>query len=183
MTTQTALPELATGTWTIDPAHSEVGFTVRHLMAKVRGSFTDFEGTIVVGEDPTASTATATIQAASITTRQEQRDGHLRSGDFLDVDTHPTLTFATTGIRAERDRYVLAGELTIKGTTRPVELDVEFLGVQVDQYGATKAGFEATTTINRKEFGVETNVMLNGDKLMLGESVDITLTVQASLDS
>lgn len=180
MTTLTALPGLTTGTWTIDPAHSEISFVVRHLMTKVRGSFTEFEGAIEIADDVTASTATATIQAASVNTRNEMRDGHLRSSDFFGVEDDPTISFATTGVQVKGDGYVLVGGLTIKGVTRPVELDVEFLGVEVDQNGVTKAGFEASTTINRKEFGVETNVTLNGDKLMLGDRIAVELSIQAS---
>jgi len=177
----TTIPELTTGTWAIDPSHSEVGFTVRHLMTKVRGLFREFEGTVEVAEDPAKSKATATIQLASIDTGNQQRDDHLRSSDFLDIATFPTMTFTTSGLRTDGDGFVLSGDLTVKGVTKPVELDAEFLGVDTDAYGSLRAGFEATTTINRKDFGVDANVPLGGEKFLIGDQVSIQLSVQAIL--
>ncbi|MEQ7125154.1 YceI family protein [Actinopolymorpha sp. B11F2] len=172
---------LVAGTWAIDPAHSEVGFTVRHLMTKVRGSFREFDGTIEVAEDPAASKATVSIQLASIDTGTKQRDDHVRSGDFLDIDNHPVMTFVSTGIRSDGDGFVLTGDLTIKGVTRSVDLAAEFLGVEEDAYGNTRAGFDATTTIDRKAFGVDTNVPLGGEKFLIGDQVSVQLSVQAVL--
>ncbi|MEQ4205631.1 YceI family protein [Actinopolymorpha sp. B9G3] len=172
---------LVAGTWAIDPAHSEVGFTVRHLMTKVRGSFREFDGTIEVAEDPAASKATVSIQLASIDTGTKQRDDHVRSGDFLDIDNHPVMTFVSTGIRPDGDGFVLTGDLTVKGVTRSVDLTAEFLGVEEDAYGNTRAGFDATTTIDRKAFGVDTNVPLGGEKLLIGDQVSVQLSVQAVL--
>ncbi|MGH3490235.1 MAG: YceI family protein [Actinopolymorphaceae bacterium] len=180
MTTATT-PALIAGTWTIDPAHSEVGFTVRHLMTKVRGSFREFEGTIEVAEEPAASKATAVIQLASLDTGTKQRDDHVRSGDFLDIANHPTMTFVSTGIKPDGDGFVLTGDLTIKGTTRSVDLAAEFVGVDEDPYGNTRAGFEASTTIDRKAFGVDTNVPLGGEKFLIGDQVSVQLSVQAIL--
>ncbi|MEQ7005542.1 YceI family protein [Actinopolymorpha sp. B17G11] len=172
---------LVAGTWAIDPAHSEVGFTVRHLMTKVRGSFREFDGTIEVAEDPAASKATVSIQLASIDTGTKQRDDHVRSGDFLDIDNHPVMTFVSTGIKPDGDGFVLTGDLTVKGVTRSVDLSAEFLGVEEDAYGNTRAGFDATTTIDRKAFGVDTNVPLGGEKLLIGDQVSVQLSVQAVL--
>lgn len=172
---------LRTGTWTIDPTHSTVGFSVRHLMSKVRGSFTDFSGQIVTTEDPTESRVEVRIASASITTNNEQRDGHLRSTDFFDAAAGQELVFVSTGVRETSDGYVIDGDLTVNGTTRPVELAAEFLGVDVDAYGATRLGAEATTSISRKEFGVDFNVPLEGGKLLIGDKIDITLEIEAVL--
>ncbi|MBO9523266.1 MAG: YceI family protein [Nocardioidaceae bacterium] len=169
---------LVAGTWTIDPSHSEVGFTVRHLMTKVRGQFEKFEGKVTTGTELAGTKAEAVIDLNSVNTRDAQRDGHLRSADFFDVENHGNMTFVSTSFDGEN----AAGELTIKGVTRPVELDVEFLGTDVDAYGNTRIGFEATGEISRKEFGVDFNVPLDGGKLLVGDKVSITLSVQAVLD-
>jgi polyisoprenoid-binding protein YceI len=175
------LPELAAGTYTIDPAHSEVTFSIRHLMSKVRGSFTDFSGELSVADDLSVSAATASIRLASVDTRNADRDAHLRSAEIFDVERYPTMTFATTGVRADRGRYVLDGELTIKDVTRQVALEVEFNGTGTDPWGGTRAGFTATTEISRKDYGIEFNVPLQGDKVLLGDRVDVQLEVQAIL--
>ena len=180
MTTTIETPtELVAGTWTIDPSHSEVGFTVRHLMTKVRGQFESFTGTLTTGADLSATTAEATIDLNSINTREPQRDGHLRSKDFFDVENSGPMTFRSTSF----DGSTATGELTIKGVTKPVELDVEFLGLEVDPYGNTKIGFEASTEINRKDFGVDFNIPLDGGKLLIGDKVSITLSIQAGLNA
>ncbi|GGT61796.1 MULTISPECIES: YceI family protein [Actinomadura] len=172
-------PELTAGTWNIDPAHSEVTFVIRHLMTKVRGTFTDFTGSVQIAEELSESTATAEIQVTSIDTRHADRDAHVRTSDVLDVENHPTMTFATKGVRAQDGEYLLDGELTIKGVTRPITLTVEYNGVGEDPWGGTRAGFSATTTINRKDWGIEFNVPLKGDKALLGDKVDIQLEIQA----
>jgi len=166
-----------TGTWTIDPSHSEVGFTVRHLMTKVRGQFEKFEGLIVTGANPGDFTASATIDLNSINTRDEQRDGHLRSKDFFDVENNGPMTFTTTSF----DGSVAQGDLTIKGVTNPVQLDVEFLGVEDDAYGNTRIGFEATAEISRKAWGIDFQVPLDGGKLLVGDKISIVLSVQGIL--
>ncbi|HEY5822055.1 MAG TPA: YceI family protein [Propionibacteriaceae bacterium] len=171
---------LTAGTWTIDPAHSEVGFSVRHLMSKVRGSFTEFAGEIVTTEDPTTSSVSVTITSASITTRNEQRDGHLRSADFFDPEKGGELAFVSTGITADGDGYVISGDLTINGITKPVDLAAEFLGVATDAFGVTRVGAEATTTISRKDFNVDFNIPLDGGKFLIGDKVDITLTIEGT---
>ncbi|MGI5165923.1 YceI family protein [Spirillospora sp. CA-253888] len=172
-------PELTAGTWNIDPSHSEVTFTIRHLMTKVRGSFTEFSGAVQVAETLADSTATAEIKMASVDTRNADRDAHVRTSDVLDVENHPVMTFATKGVRAEGGDYVVDGELTIKDVTKPVTLAVEFHGVGEDPWGGVRAGFSATTTINRKDWGIEFNVPLKGDKALLGDKVDIALEIQA----
>src|SRR6266540_1238069 len=158
---------LTAGTWTIDPTHSEVGFTVRHLMTKVRGQFEKFEGTVTTGADLAETKAEAVIDLNSVNTRDEQRDGHLRSGDFFDVENSGPMTFTSTSF----DGATATGDLTIKGVTRPVELDVEFLGIDTDPWGGRRIGFEASTEINRKDFGVDFNIPLDGGKLLVGDKV------------
>lgn len=172
----------ATGTWSIDASHSTVGFTVRHLgFSKVRGGFTDFEGTIVVAEDVAGSTADVTIQAASFDSADTSRDEHVRSADFLDVETHPTLTFRATDVKhVDGPRYIVSGELTIRGTTQPVDLDVEYLGSDTDPFGNQKAGFEATTEIDREAFGLTWNAALESGGVLVGKKVAIELIVQAT---
>jgi polyisoprenoid-binding protein YceI len=169
---------IVAGTWTIDPSHSEVGFTVRHLMSKVRGQFEKFEGTLTTGATLADTSAEATIDLNSVNTRDAQRDGHLRSADFFDVANHGAMTFRSTSFNGT----TATGELTIKGVTRSVELDVEFLGTDVDPYGNQKIGFEATTEISRKDFGVDFNVPLDGGKLLVGDKVSIVLSIQAALN-
>jgi polyisoprenoid-binding protein YceI len=181
MTTATLapLPELTAGTYTIDPTHSEVTFTIRHLMSKVRGTFTDFAGELTVAPDLSLSTATAAIQMASVTTRSTDRDAHLRSAEIFDVERFPAMSFASTGVRVDGDRYLVDGELTVKDVTRPVTLEVDFNGVGPDPWGGTRAGFSASTQISRKDFGVEFNIPMQGDKVLLGDKVDIQLEIQA----
>ncbi|WP_141579949.1 YceI family protein [Actinomadura sp. WMMA1423] len=179
MSIATVAPGLTAGTWNIDPAHSEVTFVIRHLMTKVRGTFTDFTGTVQIAEDLAASTARADIQVGSIDTRHADRDAHMRTAEVLDVEKYPTMTFVTSGVREEGGEYLLDGELTIKDVTRPVTLTVEFNGVGEDPWGGTRAGFSAGTTINRKDWGIEFNVPLKGDKALLGDKVEIQLEIQA----
>lgn len=176
---QTTFPGLMPGIWVIDPGHSDVGFTVRHLMSKVRGQFRDFEGRLTIADNPLESSVSASIELSSVDTRNEDRDNHLRSADFFSVETSPKMTFHSTGIRQDGDRLIATGALTIKDVTKPVELGLEFLGVENDPYGSTRVGFEATTQISRKEWGITTNVPLDGDKVMIGDKVDIVLAIQA----
>jgi polyisoprenoid-binding protein YceI len=180
-TPTSTIPGLVAGTYAIDPAHSEIGFTVRHLMTKVRGTFQEYAGEIVVKDSLEESTAAVTVELGSVHTRSEQRDGHLRSGDFFDAENSPKMTFVSTGLKPEGDDYVLAGELTIKDVTKPIELAVEFLGVDQNAYGQTIIGFEASAQISRKEWGIDFNVPLEGGKLLIGDKVDIHLDVQAAL--
>ncbi len=178
MSTNTVSPtELVAGIWTIDPSHSEVGFTVRHLMTKVRGQFESFEGKLTTGATLADTTAEATIDLNSINTRDAQRDGHLRSADFFDTEKSGPMTFSALAF----DGATAKGELTIKGVTREVELDVQFLGTDTDPYGNTKIGFDATTEISRKDYGVDFNIPLDGGKLLIGDKVSISLSIQAAL--
>jgi polyisoprenoid-binding protein YceI len=180
-TVTTTIPGLVAGTYALDINHSEIGFTVRHLMTKVRGTFKEFSGEIVVKDSLEDSTANVNVELSSVDTRSEQRDGHLRSGDFFDVEKSPKMTFASTALRPEGDDYVLVGELTIKEVTRPIEFAVEFLGVEQNPYGQTIIGFEAAASISRKDWGIDFNVPLEGGKLLVGDKVDIHLDVQAAL--
>jgi polyisoprenoid-binding protein YceI len=178
----TRIPGYVSGTWDIDPVHSDISFTVRHMMvSKVRGNFAAFSGEIVTGQDLTDSQVSATIDATSITTGAPQRDDHIRSADFFAVETHPTWTFTSTAIRPNGDDYVLAGDLTIKGTTRPVELALEVNGFGPDAYGGTRAGFTATTSIERSDFGVDIKLPMDGGGVVVGEKVQITLEIQGVL--
>lgn len=173
---------LAAGTWAIDASHSEVGFTVRHLVvSKVRGSFSGVAGTIVVAED--GIKIDATIDAATINTRDENRDGHIKSADFFDIENHPTWTFTSTSVSGSGSDFKLVGDLTLRGVTKSVELDVEFAGVNTDPWGNTKAGFEAKGSINRKDFGVEWNAPLETGGVLVGEEVKIELNIQAALQA
>lgn len=175
-------PELTAGTWNIDPGHSEVTFVIRHLMTKVRGTFTEFTGAVQIAEELSESTAKAEIKMASLDTRNPDRDAHVRTADVLDVEKYPTMTFNTTGVRAEGDEYYLDGDLTIKDVTRPLSLRVEFNGVGEDPWGGTRAGFSAGATINRKDWGIEFNVPIKGgEKALLSDKVDLQLEIQAVL--
>jgi polyisoprenoid-binding protein YceI len=172
------------GTWNIDPAHSTASFSARHMMiTKVRGTFKQTSGTIQIAEDPTQSSVRATIQAGSIETREPQRDAHLKSPDFLDAEQFPTLEFVSTAVRPVGGIYEVDGELTIHGITRPATLEVEPTGVGKDPWGATRAGFEATTRINRRDFGMTFNQTLESGGVLVSDRVDITLEVEAVLAS
>ena len=185
MTTQTAAPLAIPGyeaaTWVIDPSHSEVSFTIRHLMlAKVRGRFTSFEGQIVTAADPLDSEVSASIDLASIDTADPDRDAHVRSADFFEVQRHPTMTFRSTGVRAAEEGFVVDGELTLHGVTRPVALELELNGFQpVTPFGDSRVGFSARTRIDRREFGITYNAALELGGVALGDKVDVTLEVEA----
>jgi len=170
-----SIHDLPAGTWTVDASHSEVGFVARHLMVtKVRGKFTEFEGTVKVGENVADSQVTAVAQLASIDTGSADRDVHLRSADFFDVENNPTMSFTSTEITED----TLKGDLTIKGITKPVEFDLDFNGLASDPWGGQRAGFEATTEINRKDWGLEWNVALEGGGVLVSEKIKINLDVQ-----
>ena len=177
-----ATPRLTAGTWAIDPAHSEVSFTVRHLMvSKVRGTFTGFTGSITVADDALASSVEATIDMASIDTRDAGRDAHLRSPDFFETDTYPTMTYRSVSVRPHGDDFVVEGELTLHGITRPVALDLELNGVSADPWGGTRAGFSAETEINRKDFGVDITMPLDGGGVVVGDKIKVHLEIEAIL--
>lgn len=176
------IPGYVAGTWTIDPVHTHIGFVIKHMMvSKVRGQFTTFSGQIVTADNPLDSSANATIEVASIDTNNDMRDNHIRSADFFDAEHHPTMTFTSTGVRYENDQFYIDGDLTIRGTTRPVTLTVEEFGFGPNPQGGTKAGFSANTEINRSDFGVSYNGPIPGGGVALGEAVQIVLDVEADL--
>jgi polyisoprenoid-binding protein YceI len=180
--TAATIPDYVVGTWTIDPVHSEVGFSVRHLMVgKVRGKFTSFSGEIVTGESPSASSVTASIDLASLDTGNTQRDDHVRSSDFFDVANHPTMTYRSTDIRPDGDEFVVDGELTLKGVTKNVPLKLELNGFGPDPYGGIRAGFTGTGEVNRQDFGVSFNAALETGGVVVGDKVNIHLEIEAVL--
>ena len=169
------LSDLKPGIWNVDASHSEVGFTARHLMvSKVRGQFKDFAAVVTVAQPFEHSSVEATVQMASVDTNSADRDTHVKSADFFDVDNNPTMTFTSSKVTD----HSLEGLLTIKGVSKPVSFDLEFGGVSADPWGGTRAGFEATTEINRKDFGLTWNVAVEGGGVLVGEKVKIVLDVQ-----
>jgi polyisoprenoid-binding protein YceI len=181
MTTATAI---TTGTWALDPTHTEIGFTVRHIMSKVRGKFETFEGTLVTADDVTDSRVDVSVDLNSINTGTVDRDNHLRSSDFFEVENHPTMTFASTGVVEKAPgELVVQGDLTIKGVTKPLELAVEVLGEGGDPWGGTRVGVEATGLISRKEFGIDFNIPLEGGKVVIGDKISIVINAEAVLQS
>ena len=187
--TETAveIPGYVAGTWTIDPVHSEVSFTVRHMMvSKVRGRFDKFEGSISTAPDPLASSVTATVDLGSVNTGNDTRDNHIRSEDFFHVEKHPTMTFRSTGIRPDGDNYyLLDGELTLRGVTRPVTFRLEVNGFSPDPYGGTRAGFSATAEIDRTDWNVSYNGAIPGASsgVVLSDKVTLNLEIEAVLAS
>jgi polyisoprenoid-binding protein YceI len=170
------------GTWDIDPVHSHVGFVARHLMvSKVRGNFTTFEGQIVTTANALESSAVATIDTTSLATNNAQRDEDVKGENFLDVANYPTMTYKSTAIRQEGDIYVVTGDLTIKGVTRPVELTVEVNGFGPDPFGGTRAGFSASGEINRNDYGITANMALPTGGVVVSEKIQLTLEVEAVL--
>jgi polyisoprenoid-binding protein YceI len=182
--TASTIPGYLTGTWQIDTAHSDVSFSVRHMMvSKVKGRFGAFSGTIVTAENPLQSTVTAEIDATSIDTNQEQRDNHIKSADFFEVEKHPTITFTSTSVEGAGSDFVVHGDLTIKGVTKNVPLKLELGGFGPDAYGGTRAGFTASTEISRKEFGVDIDMPMDGGGVVVGDKISITLEIEAVLQT
>jgi len=180
------IPGYAAGTWAIDPVHSEVSFTVRHMMvSKVRGRFDKFEGTIVTAEDPLESTVTATVELDSINTGQEQRDAHIRSADFFEVEKYPTMTFTSTALKGGDEGFTLEGDLTLKGVTKSVVFNLEVNGFGPDAYGGTRVGFSAETQIHRSDFGVNFNGPIPGvpGGVAVSENVTINLEIEGVLQA
>jgi polyisoprenoid-binding protein YceI len=168
------------GTYDIDPKHTSVEFVARHLMiSKVRGRFDDVQGTITVADVPEESSVEVTIGASSVRTGEDQRDAHLRSGDFFDVETHPTWTFKSTAVGQDGDQWKVTGDLTISGSTHPVVLDVEFDGANATPWGTTAVGFSASTEIDREQWGLTYNQVLETGGVMVGKKVRIELQVEA----
>jgi polyisoprenoid-binding protein YceI len=180
------IPGYVAGTWAIDPVHSEVSFVVRHMMvSKVRGRFDKFEGTIVTAEDPLASTVTASVDLDSINTGQEQRDAHIRSADFFEVEKYPEMTFVSTAIKAAEEGFILEGDLTLKGITKTVAFNLEVNGIGPDAYGGTRIGFSAETQIGRSQFGVNFNGPIPGvpGGVAVSENVTINLEIEGVLQA
>jgi polyisoprenoid-binding protein YceI len=178
--TETNIPGYEAATWNIDPIHSEVGFSVRHMMvSKVRGRFTTFSGQIVTGDDPTKSSVTAEIDLTSINTGQEQRDEHIKSADFFEVETYPTMSYKSTGIRVEDGEYILDGDLTLKGVTKTVPLRLELNGFGPDPYGGTRAGFSATGELNRRDFNVNFNAPMQNGGVVVADKIQLHLEIEA----
>jgi polyisoprenoid-binding protein YceI len=178
----TTAPSTLTGRYSIDPSHSRVGFVARHAMVtKVRGSFNEFEGSgYFDAENPAASRLELTIQAASIDTRNADRDAHLRSNDFFDMENHPEIRFVSTAVeQLDADSYRVTGDLTIKGITKPVTVDFEYTGTAVDPYGNQRVGLEGSTTVNRKDWGVSWNAALDAGGVLVGEKVVLEFDVSA----
>ncbi|MEO3788318.1 YceI family protein [Actinocorallia sp. B10E7] len=177
----TALSAL-TGTYTLDPSHTRIGFSARHAMiTKVRGAFNEFTGSAQVdGDDPSRSSVEVKIATASIDTRNEQRDGHLRTGDFLEVEKYPEITFASTAVeQVSAEVFRVTGDLTIKDVTKPVTVDFEFQGAAKDPFGNERIGFEGSTTINRSDFGVTFNAALETGGMLVSEKINLEFEVSA----
>jgi polyisoprenoid-binding protein YceI len=181
-TTTTTIPGYIAGTWTLDPVHSDVSFTVRHLMvSKARGKFTRFEGELVTADNPLESSVNATIELDSIDTGDANRDAHLRSADFFDTANHQTMTYRSTGVRPAGDGFVVDGELTLHGVTKQVPLQLELNGFLPESPMGTRTGFSAKGEISRKDFGIEFNMPLDGGGVVISDKVSLQLEVEAIL--
>jgi polyisoprenoid-binding protein YceI len=172
----------AAGTFAVDPQHSNVGFVATHMMfTKVRGHFADVSGTVTLAEDPTQSSIEVTIKTASVTTGSDDRDGHLRSGDFFDVETYPEMTFRSTEVRhLAGSEFVVIGDLTIRDVTKPVELAVTFEGSGTNPWGAEVAGVSARAEVNREDWGLTWNAALETGGVLVGKKVVLEIEVQAA---
>jgi polyisoprenoid-binding protein YceI len=172
------------GAWKADPAHSEIGFSVRHLMiSKLRGRFTGYDVTIVTGADPLASSVTATIDLASIDTGLGPRDDHLRSADYLEVEKYPAMTYRSTGVHRNGDGWVVDGDLTLHGVTRQVPLAVELNGFGPDPFGGTRAGFTATGELNRRDFNVNFSAPMQNGGVVVADKINLHLEIEAVLQT
>lgn len=179
--TETATPALTlAGDYEIDPAHSRIGFTARHAMVtKVRGSFGAFSGTAHINDDPTRSTTSLEIDAASFSTGQDQRDGHVRSDDFLAVETFPAITFRSTAVEATADGYRITGDLTVRDTTKSITVDFESTGLAKDPFGNVRAGFEGSATILRSEYGITFNAALETGGVLVSDKIGLEFDISA----
>jgi polyisoprenoid-binding protein YceI len=172
------------GTWTIDPAHTTVSFAVRHLMSRVRGTFSEVSGQIITRPDLPASTAAATIAVSSVSTGNEMRDNHLRSADFFEAERYPVMSYVSKGLHPAHGSWLMPGELTIRDVTRPLDLEVEFLGTDpTGLQGEARIGFSARGTISRRDFGITFGLAADGTKIVVADKVDIVLDVEAFLDA
>lgn len=181
-TSAVAIPGYVTGTWTIDQVHSDISIVARHFMvSKVRGHFKEYSGTIVTAENPLESSVTATINATSIDTNNDQRDGHIRSADFLDVENFPEITFKSTSLAAKGDDFELTGDLTLHGVTKPVTMALEISGIGPDAYGGTRFGFSAKTSILRSEFGMSFHPVMETGGAVVSDKLDVHIEIEAIL--
>lgn len=180
MTSKTiARPDIETGVWTLDKSHTKVGFVAKHLMVtKVRGHFESYDANVVVAEDVTRSEINVKIDPSSITTGADERDNHLRSNDFFDVENHPAIEFVSTGIVRDGDRFKVTGDLTVRGTTHPLTLDAEYEGSAVDPWGNTHVGFTARGRINREDWGLTWNAALEGGGWLVSKEIDLEIEGQ-----
>ncbi|GAA3759230.1 YceI family protein [Microbacterium kribbense] len=185
MTSTTVAPQIAgykPGTWVLDPAHSEVQFSVRHMMiSKVRGTFGVKSATMTAPENPLETTVEASVDVASVDTNDNGRDNHLRSADFFDVEKYPTMEFRSTGVRIEGEKFLVDGDLTIKDVTKTVTFDFDFGGFGTDPYGNYKAGATAKAVVNREEFGLTWNAALETGGVLVGKDITIELDLQGAL--
>jgi polyisoprenoid-binding protein YceI len=179
LATSTVIP---TGTWVVDQAHSKVGFAVKHMgIATVRGEFKDFAGTLEIADDLSSANAYGTVKAASIDTNEPQRDAHLRSADFFDVETFPELAFESTSIEAvDEDTFRITGDLTLHGVTNEIVLTAEINGTDVDPYGNEKVGLEITGQLSRGQFGMKFNQALGSGNMLVADKVKLTLDISAA---
>ncbi|MFC4855888.1 YceI family protein [Actinophytocola glycyrrhizae] len=176
------IPGYTVGTWVADPVHSEIGFSVRHMMvSNVRGRFAEFEATVTTAPNPLDSTATATINLASISTGNDARDEDLRGEGFLNVEKYPTMTFVSTGVRVDGDTFLLDGDLTVHEVTKAVTVRIEPNGFGPDPYGFTRAGFTATAEINRSDYGITGNMLIEGGGVVIADKVKIQIELEAVL--
>jgi polyisoprenoid-binding protein YceI len=172
------------GTWTIDPAHTTVSFAIRHLMSRVRGTFSEVSGQIVTHPDLSGSTAAATLAVPSLSTGNEMRDNHLRSADFFEAERYPVILFTSTGLRPADGSCLMSGDLTIRDITRPVDLEIEFLGTDpTGLQGEARIGFSARGTISRRDFGINFGLAADGTKIVVADKVNIVLDIEAFLDA
>jgi len=181
-TSVTAPTGLPTGTWNIDPTHSVIEFSVRHLMiSKVKGKFLTFSGTVTIPEDASQASVQVSIDPNSLHTGDATRDGHLRSADFLEVEKYPVAEYVSSSVRSHGDGYVVDGQLTLHGVTRPVALDLEFNGSGPDPWGNTRAGFSASTEVNRRDFGIDISMPMETGGVVVGDKVKLTIEVELIL--
>lgn len=183
-TTALEIPGYKAGTWVLDPSHSEVTFSVRHMMiSKVRGTFGMKSATIVAPENPLEATVEASVDVTSVDTKDEGRDQHLRSAEFFDVETYPTMDFRSTGVRVEDGDFLVDGNLTIRGITKPATFSLDFGGFGTDPWGNYKAGATAKTVVNREDFGLTWNAALETGGVLVGKDVTIELDLQLALQA
>jgi polyisoprenoid-binding protein YceI len=180
VTTITSPSIVPTGSWVIDPAHSQVGFAVKHMgIATVRGEFTEFDGTLEVGEDVSSAKIRGTVKAESVDTNEPQRDAHLRSGDFFENEAYPDITFVSTKVERDGDEWAVTGDLTIKGVSKPVTIVFEQTGSATDPFGNTRVGFEGSATINRKDWGLSWNAALETGGMLVSDKIKLEFDISA----